>query len=47
MENKEKNVKTKETLGNIWHKTQDVSKKAAGEISKGAKIISEKAKRDA
>ena len=47
MENKEKNAKAKETLGNIWQKTQDVSKKAAGEISKGAKMISEKAKKDA
>ena len=45
MEKEQKN--TKEAFANAWKKTADFSKKTAGEISKGAKKLSEKAKHDA
>lgn len=37
--------KSKESLSSIWNKTADLSKKAAGEIQKGAKIFAEQTKK--
>ena len=44
MDNKNNKEKAKETLINVWKKTSDISKKAATEISKGAKNLSEQTK---
>lgn len=43
MENKQE--KTRQTLSNMWKKTADISKKAAEEIHKGAKNLSEQTKK--
>lgn len=40
----DKKEKAKESLANVWKKTADISKKAASEISKGAKNLSDQTK---